>query len=132
MSYHCHIVISMSDLLKLSTTSVKIQKWVSNSFLVLKISGIFLIFFLKNIRLGKQLLLLTFFEKFVYQIGILYFLKIYPIFIGSFHNFGRSDDVMIYWKRLLFPLDAYVISYPTNTKNLELSLNSNWVLWSYA
>ena len=27
---------------------------------------------------------------------LLYFLKMYPIFVGSVHNFGRSDDAIIY------------------------------------
>ena len=30
---------------------------------------------------------------------MLYFLKMYQIFIGSLNNFGRSDAVMIYWKK---------------------------------
>ena len=33
---------------------------------------------------------------------MLYFLKLCPIFVGSFHNFGKSDDDKIYWKNAYF------------------------------
>ena len=55
-------------------------------FSVLKIGRILPnVFSVKNIGLGVQLLLNIFFK-------ILYFLKMYPIFVGTVHNFGKSDD----------------------------------------
>ena len=39
---------------------------------------------------------------------ILYFLKMCPIFVGSVHNFGGSDNDMI-----------YVVLCPSNRENLE-------------
>ena len=45
---------------------------------------------MKNIQLGDQLLLKIFFENFDFK--ILYFLKLCPIFVGSVHYFGKSDD----------------------------------------
>ena len=47
------------------------------------------ILFLKNVRLGDQLLLLKYFENF-------YFLNtLCPIFVDSVKKFGRSDNDMI-------------------------------------
>ena len=48
------------------------------------------------------------------------FSKKMTFFVGSFNNFGRSDDDMISQK-MMIPnlLVAYVVSYPTWTKNLE-------------
>ena len=43
-----------------------------------------------NIGLGDQLLLKSFVENF--DFNVLYFLKMYPIFVDSVHNFDRSDD----------------------------------------
>ena len=48
----------------------------------------------KNIGLGNQLLLKIFFLK-ILIFYMLYFLKICPIFVGSGHNFGRSDGDII-------------------------------------
>ena len=54
----------------------------------------FLIFlFLKNIRLGNQLLLKTFFENLIFK--ILCLLKTGTFFVGSVHNFSRFDNDMI-------------------------------------
>ena len=50
-------------------------------------------FSMKNIWLGDQLLLKMFLKNFIFQ--ILYFLKLGLIFVGSVHNFGRSDDLVI-------------------------------------
>ena len=50
-------------------------------------------FSMKNIWLGDQLLLKMFLKIFIFQ--ILYFLKLGLIFVGSVHNFGRSDDLVI-------------------------------------
>ena len=47
---------------------------------------------------------------------VLYFLKTYPIVVGSVNNFGIHDIV----------LDTYVVSCPTRTKNIERYLS--WVL----
>ena len=44
---------------------------------------------------------MKFFENFDFK--VLCFLKMYPIFVGSFHNFGRSDDDMIQWTNAYFP-----------------------------
>ena len=42
-----------------------------------------------------------------------------PIFVGSVHNFGRSDnDIMYLVIKCLFPIDAYVFWCPTWSKNL--------------
>jgi hypothetical protein len=63
-------------------------------FLASKIHGIFLIFFsVKNIRLGVKLLQIKMFENFDFK--ALHCLKMCPIFVGSVHNFGRSDDDMV-------------------------------------
>ena len=53
---------------------------------------------------------------------VLYSLKWCPIFIGSVHNFGKSDDDKIWWKKCFFPLDAYMVSCPTWSKNLGRTL----------
>ena len=45
---------------------------------------------MKNIRLGDQLLLNSFFENFDF-LDILS-LKLCPVFVSSVHNFGKSDD----------------------------------------
>ena len=45
---------------------------------------------MKNIQLGDQLLLQMFLKFMVFK--ILYFLKLCPIFVGSVHNFGSTDD----------------------------------------
>ena len=61
-----------------------------------KIGEIFLnVFSVENIRAGVQLLN-------IYDILFwkLYFLKIWPIFVGSVHNFGRSD--LLNWKKNKF------------------------------
>ena len=44
----------------------------------------------KNIRLGDQLLSKMFLKILIFK--ILYFLKLCPIFVGSDHNFDRSDN----------------------------------------
>ena len=49
--------------------------------------------FMKNFGLGDQLLLKFVFENFDFQ--ILYFLKLYPIFVGYVQKFGKSDNDMI-------------------------------------
>ena len=38
----------------------------------------------------------------ILKVHILYFLKMWPIFVGSLNNFGRSDNDMIYWKNYDF------------------------------
>ena len=39
-----------------------------------------------------------------------YLLKMCPIFVGSVHNFGKSDDDIIYLvEKYLFPVDALVV-----------------------
>ena len=49
---------------------------------------------MKNIGLGDQLLLKkNVFETLIFKTR--YFLKMCPFFVGSVHNFGRSDDDMI-------------------------------------
>ena len=48
---------------------------------------------LKNIGPGDQLLKRIFLKILIFK--ILYFLKISPIFVGSAHNFGRSDGDII-------------------------------------
>ena len=45
-------------------------------------------FSVKNIRLGDQFLQILIFK-------VLCFLKKGPIFVGSVHNFGRSEDDML-------------------------------------
>jgi hypothetical protein len=45
---------------------------------------------MKNICLGDQLLLKIFLKFLIFK--ILYFLKLDLIFVGSVHDFGRSDD----------------------------------------
>ena len=47
----------------------------------------------KNILLGHQLILMKFFENFDFK--VLYLLKMCPIFVGSVHNFGKSDNDII-------------------------------------
>ena len=49
--------------------------------------------FMKNIGLGDQLLLKNVFENFDFLDT--FFLKLCPIFVGSVHNFGKSDDDII-------------------------------------
>ena len=51
---------------------------------------------MKNIELREQLLTKIVFEKFVFK--ILYFLNTCPVFVGSVHNFGRSDLIKKSWK----------------------------------
>ena len=55
---------------------------------------------MKNIWLGDQLLLQYVFENIDFK--ILYILKLCPIFVSSIHNFGKSDDYIIYWKSTYF------------------------------
>ena len=45
---------------------------------------------LKNIGLGDQLLLKNLLKILIFK--ILYFLKLCPIFVGSVHNCGKSED----------------------------------------
>ena len=49
---------------------------------------------LKNIGLGDQLSVKKMFLK-ILIFEILYFLKMCPIFIGSVHSFGISDDDIV-------------------------------------
>ena len=51
---------------------------------------------------------------------VLYFLKMCPIFVGSVHNFGKSEDYLV--KKYLFPIDALVVWCPTWSKNLGWTL----------
>ena len=44
------------------------------------------------------------------------------IFVDSVHNFDRSDGDFYLVKKCLFPLDAYMVSCPTRSKNLGLTL----------
>ena len=39
------------------------------------------------------------FENFDFK--VLYLLKMCPIFVGSVHNFGKSDDDIIHWSNLI-------------------------------
>ena len=90
--------MSSSDQPKPSTTSTKIRNfWFPNSFVI--VENKWNLFFL---WLGDQRLL-CFFRK-------LLFLKRSAISVGSVDNLGR---------KLWFPLDVYVVSCPTRTKNLE-------------
>ena len=50
---------------------------------------------------------------------VLYFLQMCPIFMGSVHNFGRWHYLV---KKCLFPLNAYMVSCLTRSKNLWRSL----------
>ena len=62
----------------------------------------------------------TFIKKHFLRILILkllYFLKLCPIFVGSAHNFGRSDSDILLWKNAYFHFPL-VVSCPTKTKNL--------------
>ena len=92
--------MSPSDLPKLWTASLK--AWTSHNsdfpshFSVLKIGQIVpKKISVKYIGVGDQLLLtvLSFLEN--YDFKILYFLKMCPIFLGSVHNFGRSEGDII-------------------------------------
>ena len=49
---------------------------------------------MKNIGLGDQLSLKKIFFKILIS-KVLYLLKLCPIFDGSVHNFGKSDDDII-------------------------------------
>jgi hypothetical protein len=104
--------MSSSDLPKLWTTASKIANFIlSKSFFSIKNQrNSFWLFSLKNIRLVEQLLQMIFFK-------VLRFLKICT-FVGSIHNFGRSEDDMIL-KKCLFPIDERVFWCPTWSKNLE-------------
>ena len=66
-----------------------------SQFLVLKIGWSFPIFFsVKNIELGGQLLFKYLFDHLGFKVP--YFQKKKTlIFVGSFHNFGRSDSDII-------------------------------------
>ena len=78
-------------------------------------SPIFLIFFsVNNIKLGDQLLLMKFFETLIFK--ALYLLKMCPIFVGSVHNFSKSDDDIISNRCTL------VVWCPTWSKNLGRTL----------
>ena len=70
-------------------------------------------FSVKNIWLGDQLTLMKFFKTLIFK--VLCFLKVWPIFVGSVHNFGRHYLV----KKLWFPLDPYVVSCQIRTKNIK-------------
>ena len=48
---------------------------------------------MKNTWLGDQLILMKFFEN--SDFFIIYFLYLYPIFVGSVYIFGKSDDDII-------------------------------------
>ena len=50
---------------------------------------------MKNVRLGDQLLLKKMFWK-ILIFKILYFLRLCPIFVGSVHNFSKSDNDKIW------------------------------------
>ena len=69
------------------------QNWYfQNHFSALKIGKIFPRT-LKNIGLGDQLLLMKFLKTLIFN--VLYLLKMCPIFVGSVHNFGKSEDDII-------------------------------------
>jgi hypothetical protein len=55
---------------------------------------------MKNIWLGDQLVWKYIFEILIFK--ILSFLKLCPIFVGSVHNFGMSDDDKIFVKDAYF------------------------------
>ena len=59
-------------------------------FSVFKIGRTFPKYFKKNIGLVDQVILKMFLKTLIFQ--ILYFLKLWPIFVSPLHNFGRSDD----------------------------------------
>ena len=48
----------------------------------------------------------------------MYVLQMCPIFVGSVHNFGKSDILMLF-----FPPDANVVSWTTLSKILEQFLS---------
>ena len=64
-------------------------------FQCLKLVESFQFFSVKNIGLGDQLSLKVNFLKILIFDVVLYFLKMCPIFVGSVHNFGYSDDDII-------------------------------------
>ena len=41
-----------------------------------------------------------------------------PFFVGSVHDFGKSDDDIILGEKCFFPIHESVVSCPTCTKNL--------------
>ena len=43
-------------------------------------------------------------------------LKMCPIFVGSVHDFGKSDDDIILGKKCFFPIHESVVSCPTCTQ----------------
>ena len=54
---------------------------------------------------------------------VLYFLILRPIFVGSLHNFDKSDMKMTrFCEKCLFLLDAYMVSCPTSSKSLGRAL----------
>ena len=50
-------------------------------------------FFCYNTGLEEHFLELTFLKTLIFK--VLYLLKMCPIFVGSVHNFGKSDDDII-------------------------------------
>ena len=82
--------MSFSDLPK-SPQRLQNSYILSVIFQYLKSTESFWFFSVKIIRLGDQLLQMKFFENFDFKS----FLKTRPIFFGSIHNFGTTDDEML-------------------------------------
>jgi len=76
----------------------------------------------KNIGLGDQFL----FEKLILKYFISWIIYFCPIFVGSVRYFGRFEWHYLV-KTCLFPLDAYMVSCPTLSKNLEWYLLWKWL-----
>ena len=75
------------------------------------------IFSLKNIRQKDQLWFVIFFLK-TLIFKLLYFLKNVPNFVqlsSWFQEVWKWNDILKNW---LFPLDAYVVTYPTRAKKI--------------
>jgi hypothetical protein len=105
--------MSLSDLTKLWTTSSTSQNSDFQSFF--SVENWSNLSKKKFYGLGNQALKI-FFWKFGLSKYINHFLEMCPIFVGSTHNFGRSDTDIIWWK------NAYVVSCSTRSKNLESTL----------
>ena len=110
--------MSLSDLPKLWITSSNISKfWFSKSFFSVenwsKLSNKF--FSVKNIGIGEQLLLKVFFyfEFLKYDI-VLKFAQ----FLSALFLILVGLTVTLFSEKCWFPLDAYMVSCPTWSKNL--------------
>ena len=89
-----------NGIVELTKIMSKISKfWVSKSFFSVKNwSNLSKKKFCEEYLLRRQ----TYIDEIVWKLWFLkyipYFLKMCPIFVDSVHNFGKSDDEIIYWK----------------------------------